>query len=269
MRAFTFEAAHAFGDFERVAGGFTRGFVHGAQSHTGTHPERVADANHALCELMRLLLGLHEGAAAVFHVEHEAVKALGEFFAHDARRDERDARHGAGDIAQRVEFLVRRADAAGLANHDAADLVDDMVDFDFVELRAEAGDAFELVECAASDAEAAAGDHRHPDAVAGEQRREHERGFVANAAGAVLVHAHGIVRVPSEHGAAVEHRVGERGGFLRRHALEEDGHRQRAHLILRHVPTREGSDDGVDFLIAEDATVALALDEGRDVHGAS
>jgi hypothetical protein len=43
---------------------------------------------------------------------------------------------------------------------------------------------------------------------------------------------------------------------------------KRTHLILRHVPTGESADDGVDFLIAEDAAVALALDEGRDVHAA-
>ena len=52
-----------------------------------------------------------------------------------------------------------------------------------VEVHVEAGDAFEFVERAAGDAEAAAGDHRHPDIVAGEERREDERDLVADAAG--------------------------------------------------------------------------------------
>ena len=57
----------------------------------------------------------------------------------------------------------------------------------FVEVDVEAGNAFEFVERAAGDAEAAAGDHRHPDIVAGEQGREDERDLVADAAGGVFV----------------------------------------------------------------------------------
>ena len=44
-----------------------------------------------------VLLFLHERAFPEFHIEHERIDALGEFFAHDAGTDERDALDGAGE----------------------------------------------------------------------------------------------------------------------------------------------------------------------------
>ena len=58
-----------------------------------------------------------------------------------------------------------------------------------------AGDAVELVQRPAGVAEAAAGDHRHRRAARGEDRGEHQRHLVADAAGRVLVE-HGLVEVP-------------------------------------------------------------------------
>ena len=54
----------------------------------------------------------------------------------------------------------------------------------------EPGNGFELVECAAGMAEAAAGHHRHGRAARGDERRQDERRLVADAAGAVFVDRH-------------------------------------------------------------------------------
>ncbi len=93
----------------------------------------------------------------------------------------------AGDVAQRVERLVGRRDLGGLADHAAADLGQHPLELAEQQADAEAGDRFELVEGAAGVAEAPARHHRHDDAAGGGERREDQRGLVADAAGAVLV----------------------------------------------------------------------------------
>ena len=134
------------------------------------------------------------------------------------------------------------------------------------ELGGEAGDGFEFVEGAASDAEAATGDHGDPEAVAGEEGGEDEGGFVADAAGAVFVDAGWGVGGPGEDTTGVEHGVGEGADFFRGHATEEDGHSEGAHLVVGHVAGGEGADEVVDLVGGEGVAFAFAFDEGGDVH---
>ena len=60
-------------------------------------------------------------------------------------------------------------------------------ELDEAEISAEAGNGFELIQSAAGVAERAAGDHGHDDAGGGGQRRSDQAGFVAHAAGGVLI----------------------------------------------------------------------------------
>lgn len=47
-RSVTLEAADGFGDFKRVAGGFTGGLVHSAEPNSGAHAEGTSGLHHAL-----------------------------------------------------------------------------------------------------------------------------------------------------------------------------------------------------------------------------
>ena len=117
---------------------------------------------------------MHECGTAEFHVKDERSEAFGEFLGKNGRGDERDAGHGAGYVAERVNFLVRRNHPFGLAAYDAADFLDLLNDFSGGQQGLEAGDGIEFVERAAGDAEAAPGNHRHAKTKAREQWRERE-----------------------------------------------------------------------------------------------
>src|SRR5207244_9941253 len=60
----------------------------------------------------------HESAVAAFDIEHERLNAFGDLFAHDGSRDERDALHRGGNVAQRVEQFVGRCNFLGLPDQD-------------------------------------------------------------------------------------------------------------------------------------------------------
>jgi hypothetical protein len=130
----------------------------------------------------------------------------------------------------------------------------------------ESRDAFEFVERAAGDAEAASENHRHPVFVAGQQRRQHERSLVAHAAGGMLVDFRGrAFRIP-ENSAALHHGGGEMLGFRGRHPSKEDRHRPGAHLIIGNLAGREPRDQVADFLGRQFLTFAFFFDESGDVH---
>ena len=150
-----------------------------------------------------MLVGGHEGAAADFDVEDEGVEVFGEFFAHDAGGDEEGGFDGAGVVAEGVEDAVGGDEVRGLADEGCAAFFEGEEELVEGELSVEAGDGFELVECAAGVAEAAAGDHGDADAGdacgrwrgeagGGEDGGDEEGGLVADAAGGVLVDGEGV-----------------------------------------------------------------------------
>ena len=118
------EAVDGFADFEGVACGVADGFGHGVEEGAHGDSAEGADVGEGLGEGFGLGAGAHEGAAAEFDVEDEAVEAFGELFAHNASGDEWNARDGAGDIAEGVEFAVGGAELGGLSGHEDADGVD-------------------------------------------------------------------------------------------------------------------------------------------------
>jgi hypothetical protein len=130
--------------------------------------------------------GLHEGAAARLHVEHERVDALGDLLAHDRRGDERDALDRGRDVAQRVErrsagaivavwpIMRSPTSSAPRRNSSSESAVRKPGSTRACRACRRCGPA----RGPTSSARRAAGGH---------QRREHERGLVADAAGAVLV----------------------------------------------------------------------------------
>ena len=103
------------------------------------------------------------------------------------------------------------------------------------EVGAEPGDRFELVERAAGVAERAARHHRHDDAERRDERREHERHLVADAARRMLVDARPSEVREFEPVAARQHGLGERRGLGAIEAAEKTRHEQRGHLVVGHV----------------------------------
>ncbi len=162
--------------------------------------------------------------------------------------------------------LVSGDHAGGLAADDAADSLDDFDDALGGRQAVKAGDGIELIQRAAGQAEAAPGDHRDPEAEAGQQRRERQGDFVPNATGGVLVHQGARVIRKAQHVARVPHGEHERAGFGLSQAAKIDGHQEGGHLVVRDLAGGIGGDGLLDLGRVKVLTVPLRLDEGEEIH---
>ena len=176
-------------DLERVAGGAgPSGVDMSVSSATVCTPASVPSATIVSASSRALVDVLHERAGADLDVEHQRAGALGDLLAHDRGRDQRDRLDGAGDVAQRVELLVRRAPGPSPAAQITAPTSSSWASISSLDsVGPPAGDRLELVEGAAGVAEAAAGQLRHGDPAGRDQRRQRQGDLVADAAGGVLV----------------------------------------------------------------------------------
>ena len=66
--------------------------------------------------------------------------------------------------------------------------------------------------------------------------------------------------------AGGDHRGGPTGDLVAVHAVEQDRHRQRRHLLVGHHPVGVGPDHPVDLVVAEPAAVAFGGDDLYGVH---
>ena len=117
-------------------------------------------------------------------------------------------------------------------------------------------------------AEAAARDHGDIDAERGQDRRQHQRNIVADAAGGMLV-GHGAIEVgPIEHGAGIAHGAGERHTFAHGHVLEIGGHGKGGSLGLGHAAIGEAGYECGDLGGGKSLAVALLDDDllGEEDH---
>ncbi len=216
----------------------------------------------------RVLDALHERAAADLHVEHQRVDAFGELLREDAGHDQRDGLHRRGHVAQRVDALVGGGDARGLTDETGAHLGDDLVETSDVEIHTEAGDRLEFVERAARVTEAAPRHHGDGHARGRDERRETERHLVAHAPGRVFVDLDPGYIGEIEHVARAQHGLREAHRLRVGHAPKEDGHEQRAHLVVGELSPAEGRDQAVNLRVAEGVSVPLAGDElDQSLHG--
>ena len=122
---------------------------------------------------------------------------------------------------------------------------------------AEARDGFEFVEGAAGVPEAAAGHHGDIDAARRDERGEDQRRFVADAAGGVFVDLGAGEIGEVELFARGDHSPRQFGGFVRVHALEDDGHEKGGRLIVGPGAIGDAADEGADFVGGESAAVAF------------
>ena len=106
-------------------------------------------------------------------------------------------------------------------------------------------------------AEAAAADHGNVQAARRCHRSEDERGFVADAAGRMLVYFGRREFGEIEHLAGVQHGVGERGGFRAAKPAQQRRHQPRGDLIVGNFAVRITADEGFDFGARKFEAIAL------------
>ena len=126
------------------------------------------------------------------------------------------ARHGAGHIAQGIEFFVGRTELRRLPDHGHAEGSTWAIVSSRREANAEPGDGLELVECAAGDAQArvrrSSGTQSPSQASNGASRRE----VLSPMPPVECLSTIGWMAIwPGERFAAVQHGVGERERFRR------------------------------------------------------
>ena len=132
---------------------------------------------------------LHERARAGLHIEHERVDPFRQLLAHDRSANQYGLSTVAGNVAQRINFFIRRRDLAPSARSIAQPHSRSTARNSSSErLTSKSGNRFQLVERAAGVAEPAAADHRHVKPGRRDDRRENQRRLVADAARRVLVH---------------------------------------------------------------------------------
>jgi len=151
---------------------------------------------------------------------------------------------------------------------DDADPLELREEFRRREVDAIAGDRLQLVERATRETESTPAHLRDRQATRRDERRDHERRLVADAAGGVLVHD--AAEPPQvEALARRDHRCGQLGGLTHVHAPPDHRHAERGHLVIGDLPVRVAVDEEGDLGRGETLAVALFLDEPGRPHGQS
>mmetsp|Transcript_6629 Transcript_6629/g.16305 ORF Transcript_6629/g.16305 Transcript_6629/m.16305 type:complete len:204 (-) Transcript_6629:263-874(-) len=173
----------------------------------GNQAVGFSNGDHRFREQPSVLDAFLKGSITVLDVEHQGIGSLGDLFAHDAGRLQGKARNGGSHVPQRVDPSVRGAQIRSGLHDGAADpaprySVSGIVPaasqhrapkiLDALRRRRVTRKArFELVDRPPGVTEAPAGHHRNADPAGGDQRSQHQRDLVTDAAARVLVHQRG------------------------------------------------------------------------------
>ena len=230
------EVIDGLADLHRVAGGAAQHLIHVGEQRRGGHPVAPRDVDDRSGQLAGLLHAGQECPRADLDVHHQGVQPGGELLGEDGADDQRDRLDRARRVADGVQTAVGGREPARLADDRAADAGHRRAQPAGVRSDVIAGDRLELVQRAARVAQAPPGDHRHRGPAGGHDRRQQQAHLVADAAGRVLVQHRAVDAgpVPLQDVARARHRAGQRHALVRRHAPQEDRHRQRAHLGVAH-----------------------------------
>jgi hypothetical protein len=116
-------------------------------------------------------------------------------------------------------------------------------------------------------AEPASGQLWDRGAACGDERRKRQRDLVPDPAGGVLVGG-GPVQARKVHPVAGgDHRRGPPGDLSASHPVEQDGHRQRGHLLVGDLSAGVGADHPVDLGVRKLTAVPLGPDDVDGVEG--
>ena len=95
------------------------------------------------------------------------------------------------------------------------------------------------------------------DAAGRHDGRNDERGLVPHAAGGVLVRLDARDGGQIDHIAGAGHDIGQHGSLLIGHAAQIDGHKQRRHLVVGHIPGHIAVDRKGKLLTVQRAAIAF------------
>ena len=251
---------------ERVADVEAERNVHVGHDRHNVPAAGLADTHHALSKLLSVFERLHKRAGADLDVQHDGMRACGQLFGHDGRRDERQGIDRRGHVAQRVEFFIGGRQIAGLADNGYADVLNLLHKGLCRKRRLIAGDGFEFIDRAARVAESAAGHLGHLAAETRNDRRNDQRRLIADAAGRVLVN--GFIAEPAQIHlvARTHHRVGQDGGFVIGHTLVENRHGKGRHLVIGDGAVGKALDDKADLVVGQNTAVPLFFNEINHSH---
>ena len=117
LRPVAAQAIDALLHLQPVPDRATERLIHPCDIRDGPLPERLADLNQCVRKCFRVVERGHKRAGPGFYVQHERIDPLGEFLAHNARSDQRDALDRRGHIPKCIQSFVRRGDLLGLPYH--------------------------------------------------------------------------------------------------------------------------------------------------------
>ncbi|OQA33477.1 MAG: hypothetical protein BWY56_02048 [Acidobacteria bacterium ADurb.Bin340] len=263
------EDLHRLHHLQRVSDRPAQGLFHARDERLDLHAVGLAHGHHALGQGASILAGLHEGAAAALHIQHQGIAASGELLGHDAGGDEGDALYRRRDIAQRVELAVGRADVAGLGAVGEACLPETLLEGAEIEFHPKAGNGRVLVHGSAGVAQAPPAEHRAGNAAGRHDGTQDQGRLVAHAAGAVLVHldARDVGQIHPISGIAHSQRQGQ--GFLGGHAAPADGHEQGRALLVGHRTRGNALHPILDLGFGQGPAQLLGVDQVIHPHGGS
>ena len=207
-RAAALQHLHAFHHFQAVADVVAKGRIHIRDQSRHIAAVVGADGNHLLRQLNGLIHGFHKCTVAAGDIQQNGIAARCQLFAHNAAGDQRNAVHGGRYIPQRIHFFICHSQVAALADHRNADFIHLGKKFFLIQCSAGAGHAFHLIHRAARVAQAAAAHFGDFHAAGRHNGGDHQRGFIAHAAGGVLIHLDALNGRKIHHVTGMCHDIG-------------------------------------------------------------
>ena len=226
----------------------------------------LANGNHGICQLNCGIDVLHEGAGTALDVQQNAVGTGSNLLTHDARCNQRHRVNRSGDVTQCVELLVCGDKIARLTCDGNANLGDLLEEVRLGNLNGKTWDCLKFVQRTARVTQAAATHLSNLDAQRRNNWSHYQRGFIANAAGRVLVHLDTRDCREVHHVAGLSHRHGQVSCLVRGHALVENGHRKCGGLIIGNIPSYIARDKVINLGVGELAAVALLFNHVVHAH---
>src|SRR5215213_2904771 len=134
-------------------------------------------------ELLCTRFFTHECTITDFDVDNHRVEARSALFGNDRSDDQRYRFDSRGRITQRVHLLISRGELGSLPGHRIADFVENLFELSRTKRYTIPRNRLELIECAASVAQAATRDHRHTNTTRRNEGRDDDRRLIADTAG--------------------------------------------------------------------------------------
>ena len=227
-RSLAVEGRYRLLHFQRIAHRVAQRLFHSGDEGGDFAPSPCPDGNHQPGQGAGVVQGFHKCAPATLHIQHNGIRARGQFFAHNAGGNEGQAGNSSRHIAQGVEVLVGGGQFGGLGGHHQPHFSQLAAEALLAQFRGPAWDALQFVNRAAAEAQPPPAHFAHRQPAGGHNRADGQSGFVAHAAAGMFVHnqravGHRVVQV--EGVAAFCHRQGQLGGFGVGHPPKEDSHR--------------------------------------------